>query len=185
MRVQTKAELLQEKQERLLRKQSKKLSATKSPSSNTKKKPLKKSTRSISKKAVKPGVAKLKKEADKWFSRYVRYRDGRRINGEWYSQCITSGEWIPFNKVQAGHFMSRRYNNTRFEEENVNAQSFRDNVLFYGEQYKYALAVDAKYGEGTAKKLADMAKLSKKFTVQELEDIINDAKKACAFYESQ
>lgn len=136
------------------------------------------------KKQAKPMVSKLKKEADKYFSTYVRYRDGNIIDGEWFSQCITSGQWIPIKKAQAGHFMSRRYNSTRYEEENVNAQSYRDNVLFYGEQYKYALAIDEKYGEGTAAKLAKMAQTPHQFTVEELQQIIHDAKEQIAFYES-
>lgn len=135
------------------------------------------------KKQTKPTISKLKREADFWFSRYVRYRDGKKINGEWYSQCITSGEWLPFKKAQAGHFMSRRYNSTRYEEENVNAQSYRDNVLFNGEQYKYSVAVDLKYGAGTAKKLAKLAKIPRQFTIQELERIINDCKTEVEWYE--
>jgi hypothetical protein len=134
-------------------------------------------------KQKKPMVSKLKKEADKWFSLYVRYRDGKFENGEWYSQCITSGEWMPLKKAQAGHFISRRYNATRFEEENVNAQSYRDNVLFNGEQYKYAIAVDLKYGDGTAKKLSEMAKESHQFTVEELQTIIDDAKEQVKYYQ--
>lgn len=145
----------------------------KSPSSSTaKKSPLK-------------SISKLKKEADKWFSLYVRYRDGKKIDGEWFSQCITSGAWIPLKKAQAGHFMSRRYNNTRYEEENVNAQSYRDNVVFYGEQYKYALALDLKYGDGTAKKLSQMAKIPKQFKAEELEQIIQDSKEQVKYYETQ
>lgn len=142
-----------------------------------------KSSLSPSKKPKLKSVSQLKKEADKYFSLYVRYRDGKKIKGEWYSQCITSGQWMPLKAAQAGHFMSRRYNSTRYEEENVNAQSYRDNVLFYGEQYKYALAVDLKYGDGTAAKLAKMAKVPHQFTREELLQIIHDAKEGIAFYE--
>lgn len=81
--------------------------------------------------------------------------------------------------------MSRRHNSTRFEEENVNTQSYRDNVLNHGEQYKYSLAVDLKYGDGTAQKLLDMAKVSHRFTVDELQEIIDNANEGIKFYEHQ
>lgn len=136
-------------------------------------------------KQKKPAVNKLKKEADRVFSLYVRYRDGKKVNGEWFSQCITSGEWLPIKKAQAGHFMSRRHNSTRFEEENVNTQSYRDNVLNHGEQYKYSLAVDLKYGDGTAQKLSDMSRVPHRFTVDELQEIINNANESIKFYEHQ
>lgn len=137
------------------------------------------------KKQKKPMVSKLKKEADKWFSLYVRYRDGKQVDGEWFSQCITSDVWIPFKKAQAGHFMSRRYNSTRYEEENVNTQSYRDNVMMHGEQYKYAIALDLKYGTGTAQKLATMARIPHQFTVEELQQIIDDSKAQVVWYQSQ
>lgn len=125
------------------------------------------------KKQAKPTITKLKREADKWFSKYVRFRDG--------NECITCGSTT--GQIQCGHFMSRRYNATRYEEENCNAQCYRCNVLFYGEQYKYARAVDMKYGDGTAQKLAAMAQGAHPFTVEELRKIIHDAKEACLFYE--
>jgi hypothetical protein len=54
----------------------------------------------------------------------------------------------------------------------------------YGEQYKYGLALDAKYGAGTAAKLSKMAQESHQFTRGELEEIIADAKTLIAFYET-
>lgn len=128
------------------------------------------------KKQAKPMVSKLKKEADKWFSKYVRFRDG--------NVCITCGT-VGEKGMQAGHFQSRRYNSTRYEEENVNAQCYRCNVLFYGEQYKYANEVDLKYGTGTATKLAKLAATPHQFTIEELQQIISDARTQVDFYLSQ
>lgn len=124
------------------------------------------------KKQPKPTISKLKKEADKWFSQYVRLRDK--------GICITCrgvGN-------QAGHFMSRRYNATRFDDENVNAQCYRCNVLFYGEQYKYAIELDLKYGSHTAKKLALKAKNPHPFTTEELQQIIDESKEQVEWYTS-
>ena len=121
--------------------------------------PLKAATRS--KKQKPPTITKLRREADRVFSLYVRARDNYI--------CITCGGV----GNQAGHFMSRRYNATRFDEENVNAQCYRCNVLFYGEQYKYAQELELKYGDGTALKLSNLAKESHPFKSQELQDIID------------
>ena len=122
-------------------------------------------------KQKKPSITKLKKEADKLFSQYVRLRDN--------NVCITCGGV----GNQAGHFQSRRYNATRFNEQNTNAQCFRCNVLFYGEQYKYATEIDLKYGKGTAAKLTKLAKVNHPFTIEELQQIIDNAKAEIAWYD--
>ena len=50
------------------------------------------------------------------------------------------------------------------------------NVFKHGEAYEYAIALDKKYGEGTAAKLHARRFETHKFTVQELLDIIEEAK---------
>ena len=133
----------------------------------------------------KPTVAKLKKKADKYWSLYIRYRDGEQRPDGWWTQCITCGEWKPLKQMQNGHFQRRSYNIVRYDEENCNAQCYVCNVLRYGEQYIYAIELDKKYGDGTAKKLVKMAKEFHKLTIEELEDIISSSKEAVAFYETQ
>lgn len=137
------------------------------------------------KKTKKPSVAKLKKEADKWFSRAVRLRDAELVNGEYISECITSGARAPWKRMQAGHFISRRVNALRYDEINVNAQSVSDNMFKQGDQYNYALKLDMKYGDGTAKELHNRRNELKKFTVAELEEIITDSKIQVDFYLKQ
>lgn len=68
------------------------------------------------------GIKQLKKDADKFFSQYVRYRDGEFKRGEWLVECITCGAEKPLKQIQAGHFVSRKVNALRFDEMNVNAQ---------------------------------------------------------------
>ena len=95
-------------------------------------------------------ISKLKKELDKWFSLYIRLRDA---TDEGMVTCFTSGRMYHYSKIHAGHFMSRRWIATRYCETNVQPQSPADNLFGQGEQYKFALALDAKYGEGTAEEL--------------------------------
>lgn len=128
---------------------------------------------------MKTGVATLKKKADKYFSLYVRHRDST----DGMAECITCGTSKPIKQMQAGHFVSRRVNALRFDEENVNAQCTGCNMFKAGEQYLYAKALDLKYGDGKAEELMSRRHETHKFTIQELEEIIADAKTQIKFYE--
>lgn len=130
-------------------------------------------------------VATLKKKADKYFSQYVRYRDGEFKRGDWLVECITCGIEKPLKEMQAGHFVSRRVNELRFDEMNVNAQCIGCNMFKQGEQYLYSKNLDAKYGDGTADALMAKRHLTHKFTVTELEEIIQDAKTQIEWYQKQ
>jgi hypothetical protein len=81
--------------------------------------------------------------------------------------------------------MSRRFNATRYWDENNNGQCVACNVFNHGEQYKYAIALDLKYGEGTAKKLSKMAQEYHKFTREELEEVIHDCREQIKFYTNE
>lgn len=129
--------------------------------------------------------SQLVKEADKYFSIAVRYRDGFERAGEWWAKCITCPSELPIKRMHAGHFMSRRHSVTRYDEENVNAQCAGCNTFRAGEQYKYGLALDFKYGDGTAKELHYRASQTIKLTSDDLRQIIEDSKKQIKFYEKE
>ncbi len=84
------------------------------------------------------------------FSLWIRLRDADK-NG--YIRCITSGKMAHWTESDAGHFISRRHLSTKFDEQNVHAQNRHDNRFQYGKQYEYGLAIDKKYGAGTAEKI--------------------------------
>jgi hypothetical protein len=125
---------------------------------------------------MKPSKKSLKKKADEWFSKYVRYRDGEVRNGEWQTPCITCGVWRPLKAMQAGHFVSRTCSKLRFNEQNVNGQCQSCNLWHSGEQYEYAKQLDLKYGKGTAETLHNQRHDIYKLSIEELEQIIEDAK---------
>jgi hypothetical protein len=100
-------------------------------------------------------VKTAKSTADLWFSKYVRLRDSDSLG---VCTCITCGTKKHWKEMDAGHFISRRYNATRYESKNCHAQCQRCNKYNSGEQYKHALAIDHMYGEGTAGYLLDMSK---------------------------
>lgn len=86
----------------------------------------------------------------KIFSEYIRLRDAD-ANG--YCRCITSGRIVHWKECDAGHFISRRHLSTKFDEQNVNAQSRHDKRFAAWKKYEHGLAIDRKYGQGTAEKL--------------------------------
>ncbi|HPG63727.1 MAG TPA: recombination protein NinG [Saccharofermentans sp.] len=80
--------------------------------------------------------SRMIKEADRVWSLYIRERD-RGL------PCITCGTpWT--ESQQAGHFMSRRHLNTRWEMHNGAGQCPKCNCWGAGEQYEFALALEKK-----------------------------------------
>jgi len=116
-------------------------------------------------------ISKLKKELDKWFSLYIRLRDSE--NG--LVQCFTCGKVAHYKTggMQCGHFQSRSFLATRFDEHNCQPQCVGCNMFKQGEQYKFAMNLDAKYGEGEAEELEFLAKSKVKFSRYDYEDKIS------------
>jgi hypothetical protein len=83
---------------------------------------------------------------DKIFSQYIRLRESKNHN----SECFTCGKVDHWKKLQNGHFMSRKHLSTRWDETNCQVQCAGCNVFRYGEQYKFSVGLNAKYGDGTA-----------------------------------
>ena len=121
-------------------------------------------------------ISKLKKELDKYFSLYIRLRDA---TDEGLCQCITCGKVSHYKKgIQNGHFQSRRFMSTRYDEKNCSSQCVACNMFRGGEQFRFALALDSKYGEGTAQELEFLSRLTVKFTRGDYEDKIRYYKSA-------
>ena len=120
-------------------------------------------------------ISKLKKELDKWFSLYIRLRDSE--NG--LIQCFTCGTVKNYKSgMQNGHFQSRSHLATRFCKINCQPQCVGCNMFKQGEQYKFALALDAKYGEGTAEELQYKARQTIKLSRIDYEEKISYYKSA-------
>ncbi len=58
-------------------------------------------------------------DMDTVFQFYVRLRDAMPGG---MTRCISCGKIKPFDKMQGGHFHSRRYMSTRWNEDNVNSE---------------------------------------------------------------
>ena len=100
-------------------------------------------------------INKLKKELDKWFSLYIRLREASDTGA---AVCFTCKKMAHFSTLQNGHFQSRRFMATRFDEENCQVQCIKCNIFDSGQQYRFAKNLDIKYGEGTAEELEHIAR---------------------------
>ena len=91
-------------------------------------------------------ISKLKKELDKWFSLYIRLREATETG---LCQCFTCGKVGHYKSgMQNGHFQSRSFLATRFNEYNCQVQCVGCNMFKQGEQWKFGISLNAKYGEG-------------------------------------
>lgn len=109
----------------------------------------------------------IRKEADKWFSRYIRLRDSQHRGDGWYGTCVTcskhglvmdnAGKWA--NGWNAGHFVTRGKLVVRFNEKNVHLQcAYRCNNMKSGEYEKHRIAINHMYEKNTAEQLEQYAR---------------------------
>lgn len=108
---------------------------------------------------------KLIEKLDKVFSQYIRLREAKNGN----SECFTCGKVDHWKRLQNGHFMSRKHLSTRWDETNCQVQCAGCNVFRYGEQYKFSIGLDVKYGKGTAESMLLKSKKTLKIDNIELE----------------
>ena len=120
---------------------------------------------------MKKTISKLKKELDKWFSLYIRLRVANEYG---YVQCFTCGIVRGYKDgMQNGHFQSRKHLATRFDEKNCQVQCIKCNMYSQGEQFKFGINLNYKYGEGSSEELEFLARTSLKISRVEYEEKIS------------
>jgi len=122
----------------------------------------------------KPSRKTLIRKLDKIFSAYIRQRDADKKG---YCTCCTCGKKLPITQIHCGHFMSRRFMITRWDEENCSAQCAGCNTFNQGEQYKFGVFLDKKYGEGKAQELLEKSRKTMKYSVTDLQELFEYFKK--------
>lgn len=75
--------------------------------------------------------------------------------------------------MHGGHFISRRYNATIFDERNVHAQCAGCNMFRNGELHLYAQKLIELHGHDWFDKLVNDGKAIKKFTKPELLELLS------------
>jgi rubredoxin len=113
-------------------------------------------------KTTKPKLPKLLKEADRVFSLFIRGRDG-------YKCVICGSDFRPQN----GHLITRKCKAIRFDEVNCNCQCQKCNYKHRYQPQFYDQWFLHKYGQKEFDRLTELSKVVYKFTVKELQEIIN------------
>ena len=80
-------------------------------------------------------IARWKKELDKWFSLYIRWKYAK--NG--YVRCYTCSVTKPIGDMQNGHWIPRNVLATRFSEENCRPQCVACNMFQGGKPDVFAV----------------------------------------------
>ena len=112
----------------------------------------------------------LVKRLDDVFSKFIRLRDS---NKDGMCQCISCGRVHYWKEIQNGHYMSRRYMSTRFDEMNCNAQCVACNIFNQGNIQMYRQNLIKKIGEKNVDYLEYKAKgTTKHYSVFELQELI-------------
>jgi len=112
------------------------------------------------------------KETQTIFNKYVRLRDSG-LN------CISCN--LPPKKKNAGHyFSSGGHSNVRFDEDNVHLQCEACNTFLSGNLLNYQIGIEKRIGAQKLIELHERAHLTKKWSVDELKELINIYKKKCA-----
>ena len=120
-------------------------------------------------------VSVLKKKAWPIFARLVKLSSA---DDQGYCYCYTCNKKMMWNDRQchAGHYRTRGHNSTLYHRENVKPQCSYCNRFEGGEQHKFGIRLDEEYGEGKADELTILSHKTKQFTVEELEELMEEWK---------
>lgn len=108
------------------------------------------------------------KETQTIFNKYIRLRDMGLV-------CISCQQ--PPKKKNAGHyFSSGGHSNVRFDEDNVHLQCEHCNTFLSGNLLNYQIGIEKRIGADRLIELQARAHITKKWTVEELKEIIKKYK---------
>ncbi len=123
----------------------------------------------LPKKVKQPSKSTLKRYVWAAFAKFIKLRDCLRTTGTLtHGKCITCGKLLSISLCDAGHFVSRRYNSTLFDEKNCHLQCRYCNRYLNGNLLEYRRQIVKLYGEGADVVLEDKAMEIKKYTPQDL-----------------
>ena len=108
------------------------------------------------------------KEAQTIFNKYIRLRDMGLV-------CISCEK--PPLKKNCGHFYSQGgHSNVRFDEDNCHLQCEHCNTYLSGNLLNYQIGIQKKIGAQKLLELQERAQVTKKWTIDELKEIIQTYK---------
>jgi hypothetical protein len=104
------------------------------------------------------------KIAQQTFNKFIRERDKGQL-------CISCGQYINGVKHASHYFSSGGHSNVRFNENNVHVSCYKCNVELSGNLLNYQIAIRDKIGGEELIKLHELAHVTKKWTIEELQEI--------------
>ena len=110
---------------------------------------------------------------DNLFSMHKRLMN---TNPEGYIQCFTCDHYFSYTEIDCGHYISRSHKNTRWSEKNTEPQCRSCNRFHEGVKDVFALNLQKKYGMGILQELDDEKRKVKKYTIPEIEDMMETYK---------
>lgn len=99
----------------------------------------------------------------------------RDVNGSTGTNCISCKIWYPYERLDGGHFIPSTASTVRFDMRNINAQCWKCNRYLSGNSRHYLKGMIAKYGQEVVDELESQEFTTRKWTVEELEQIIEKA----------
>lgn len=112
---------------------------------------------------------KLIQKLDSIFSQYIRQRDLDRYGR---AECFTCGRKDDWHNLQNGHYISRKVLSLRYNEINCNVQCHTCNNELGGNRVIYTEKLIDKYGANIINYLRLESNKIKKFTDNELNQLI-------------
>lgn len=116
----------------------------------------------------------LKKEAWNAFSKFIRQRD---MSDDGYIYCVTCGTPKEFGSTDAGHWLSRGWSATLFEETNVYGQCKPCNGFKGGRPDDMERHIAKIHGAEEVERLRELKHQICKRTASDYEEIIKKYKK--------
>ena len=118
------------------------------------------------------------KIAQQTFNKYIRLRDKDK-------GCISCGK--PLNtKFDCGHFFNANNHwSLRFDERNCNGQCVECNQWRHGHLLEYRKGIIKRYGQGILDELEEISTETRKFSVDELKEIVILYKQKIKDYEKK
>jgi len=116
----------------------------------------------------------LKRKLWSLFSEYIRRRDAD-IDGN--TKCISCPIIKHWKEMDCGHFLPKSLGlSVYFLEKNTAAQCQKCNLSLQGNQYNYALALKARYGDSVIDELEAIKNTPAKFSRVDYEEMIEKYK---------
>lgn len=122
-----------------------------------------------------------KHKLDKIFSEYIRRRNA---DASGYVSCVTCGKKDHWKNMDAGHYVSRRHNATRWDESNVHVQCPGCNRFRNGAPDEYAIYLKQAYPYDILEELHRKKHTISKWTQKDYEDAIEYYKEELEFLDT-